>query len=612
MDATLSGLDAAQHAAVVDPARPLAIIAAAGSGKTTVLTRRIAYRVRQGDAEAAHVLALTFTRDAAAELRRRLRQFSLGAPIEAGTFHAVALRLMSDRALARNDAPPRIAQDRARIVSEVLRALNIRVPTAAAIADIDWARARRVAPEAYDAAARAARRRSSIPPGRMVDVWAEYRAVKRRRGVVDFDDLLEGVLEAVQDPEFARIVQWRFRHFFVDEVQDLNPLQHAVLESWRAGRSDLCVVGDPRQAIYGWNGSDPTLLEHIETTYPGITVVSLRSNYRCSPQILDAGRHVLAEREIGDDSRSERPDGPAVAVWACRDEQHEAESIARVATSHTYDGRVAVLARTNEQLAPIAAQLRAHGVHVHTGVRRSELALALDEAARLLQRDELAAWAEVHAADSSAPRRQIAQLADRYLSSHADGTFRQWAEGHIDLEHMYDHGDAVTVTTFHAAKGREWDTVVLAGVERGLVPHTGASSRAQLDEEARLLYVAITRARARLVVTSCEQRRRRPSAESPWLEAIRRAGRAHVAAPPPAELVRRPRAPDPRTPWFEWRAAIARGSGISPETVCADHVVHSLGDDPPRTLDDLARRLGVTTSAARRLRPPPIPLRDRD
>ena len=266
----LHGLDAEQRAAVTTLASPLAIVAAAGSGKTTVLTRRIAYRSAHGTATPQHVLALTFTREAAAELKRRLRRLDIREPIEAGTFHGVALRLLRDRALAANHAPPHVANDRLRLAREVASELKLQVEPYGALADLDWAKARMVTPDRYEGAIRITRRRTSLPPARFADFAAAYERLKRRRGVVDFDDLLTHTIEALRtDRPWAEGVHWRYRHFFVDEVQDLNPLQHAMLEALRAGRPDLCLVGDPRQAIYGWNGADPTTLARGRGATPG-------------------------------------------------------------------------------------------------------------------------------------------------------------------------------------------------------------------------------------------------------------------------------------------------------------------------------------------------------
>ncbi|HEY5423953.1 MAG TPA: ATP-dependent helicase, partial [Ilumatobacteraceae bacterium] len=286
-DRLLTGLDADQRRAVESTAGPLAIVAAAGSGKTTVLTRRIAHRLERGDAEPRHVVALTFTRDAAGELRRRLRRLDIREPIEAGTFHSISLRLLRDRALTRNESMPSVAPDRLRLVRECLTELRLGIEPYPAMADIDWASARRIAPADYERQSRQARRRGVVPPSRFEELAAAYARLKRRRGVVDFDDLLALNLRAMEtDEAFRSLVRWRFRHFFVDETQDLNPLQHALLEQWRGGRPDICLVGDPRQAIYGWNGADHTTMTEVERVYPGVTVIGLTTNYRCSPQVV--------------------------------------------------------------------------------------------------------------------------------------------------------------------------------------------------------------------------------------------------------------------------------------------------------------------------------------
>ena len=329
-DQLLRGLDAQQRVAVLSDAAPLAIVAAAGSGKTTVLTRRIARRIADGSADPAHVLALTFTREAASELRRRLRRLGVPARIETGTFHAVALRLLSDRAASGDRPPPVIAPDRQRLMREVLTETRRRVEPTAALADIDWARARLVDPLRFGEATRRARRRPALDPSGFAEVSTRFQALKRRRGVVDFDDLLVELLESMRrDPLFADVVRWRFRHLFVDEAQDMNPLQFEVLTQIRGDRSDICLVGDPRQAIYGWNGADPTLLAQVEEHLPRVTVVSLTGNHRCTPQIVGVGAAALRAAAIDDDTSSRRGDGPAVAFVACGDDRDEAAVVAQ-------------------------------------------------------------------------------------------------------------------------------------------------------------------------------------------------------------------------------------------------------------------------------------------
>ena len=398
----LAGLDPQQALAVTTDAAPLAVIAAAGSGKTTVLTRRIAHRVAGGTADAARVLALTFTRDAAGELRRRLRHLAIEQPVEAGTFHSVALRLLTDRALAANTPPPQVAPDRLRLVRECITELRLGLAPAGALADIDWARARLVPAEGYGAACRLARRRSAVVADRFAELADAYERLKRRRGVIDFDDLLAQVVQAMRtDEQWGDALRWRYRHFFVDEVQDLNPLQHAMLEALRGGRADLCLVGDPRQAIYAWNGAEPRLLTEVEQTYPGITIVRLGSNYRCTPQVVRAGAAVLAAAGQSDDTRSERPEGTAVAVHRFADAAAEAKAIAThvrglVASRSAAD--VAVLARTNEQLSLIERALATAGVAAERATGRSALDRTL-AATHRMSRERLAEWVEAVFAD---------------------------------------------------------------------------------------------------------------------------------------------------------------------------------------------------------------------
>lgn len=610
LDRLLAGLDAHQRRAVVTDAHPLAIVATAGSGKTMVLTRRIAYRIHRGDADPRHVVALTFTREAAAELRRRLRRLDISESIEAGTFHSIALRLLRDRAMTRNAPMPVVAPDRQRLIRECLNELHIEIDPYPAMADIDWARARRIAPEDYEREARAGRRRGAVPPRRFADLVAAYERIKRHRGVVDFDDLLEQNLRAVEtDKAFRELVHWRFRHLFVDEAQDLNPLQHALLEAWRGGRADICLVGDPRQAIYGWNGADHTTLTEVERLYPGVTVVSLATNYRSSPQVVNAGAAALEASGQRDDASSNRPDGPPPAIESYATVEAEAGAIARTvraALDVHAPASVAVLARTNDQLGPIAAALGTLGIATERAAGRSPLEQALSEVYRLGSREALALWADEQFALQDPLRRRIAEEIDRFLSSHEPGGLRSWVDARDPFDDLDDDNGqgAVSLLTFHGAKGREWPVVIVAGVEDGLIPHSSALSPAQRAEEARLLYVAITRSIDRLVLTRSESRNGSPARPSPWLEAVAQSIADQQPVAPPPDLPRR-KVVDPLADLKAWRTQVARGAGISEVAICNDTVLRSLLERPPATTAELAERLGITPLAAERLRPLP-------
>jgi ATP-dependent DNA helicase UvrD/PcrA len=609
-DRLLVGLDADQRRAVESDAAPLAIVASAGSGKTTVLTRRIAHRIESGQAEPRHIAALTFTRDAAGELRRRLRRLDIHESIEAGTFHSIALRLLRDRALTRNESMPSLAPDRTRLVRECLKELRLELDAYPAMTDIDWARARRIEPADYERQSRAARRRGVVPPGRFVDLAAAYERLKRRRGVVDFDDLLDLNLRAIEtDEAFRSLVHWRFRHFFVDEAQDLNPLQHALLEAWRGGRPDICLVGDPRQAIYGWNGSDHTTMTEVERVYPGVTVISLKTNYRCSPQVVSAGAAALSASGQVDDTASNRADGTPLRIESYPTIEAEAAAITafvRAALQRHSSSGIAVLARTNEQLVPIENALASSEIPTQRAIGRSPLELALGDAYRTTSREALAVWADEQFAHHDPIRRRVAEEVDRFLTSQEPGGFRSWVDSRTpfdDLDIETDDG-AVSLLTFHGAKGREWPLVIVAGAEDGLIPHSSALSAAQQAEEARLFYVAITRAVDQLIITRSESRRGATTRPSPWLEAVESTiADDRPVAPPPRAATRS--SADPLAELKAWRRQIARGAAVGELTICSDTVLRSLLERPPTSTDELAARLGLTPIAAAQLRPLP-------
>ena len=298
-EALLEGLDDAQRAAVTSTAMPLVVLAPAGSGKTRVLTRRIAYRVATGSADPRHVLALTFTRKAAGELderlaparaagrrhHRHLPRRRLGAPSAPGgpTSGAAPLALLDRKGRLLHGAGAvgaRQGQAHRRPASWPPRSSGPRPgwsrPTTT------WTRS--PAPDASPASG----------PSVVAEVYAAYEHRKRRGGLVDFDDLLALVARALEEDEaFAAAQRWRFRHLFVDELQDVNPLQFRLLQAWRGDRYDVTAVGDPQQAIYGWNGADAGFLLDIHRWWPPAEVIELTRSYRSTPEILDGAAAVL-------------------------------------------------------------------------------------------------------------------------------------------------------------------------------------------------------------------------------------------------------------------------------------------------------------------------------
>lgn len=612
-DRLIDGLDAAQRAAVTTPSPLLAVIAGAGSGKTSVLTRRVAHRIATGRADTQHTMVLTFTRQAASELRRRLHALGLRERIAAGTFHAMALGMLRQHWADRGRPTPAIVGDRARLVAEVLgrRAAG---RAGELVGEIDWARARLVDPGRYPTAARAARRRTSLAPDVVAQVYADYEQLKRRRGLVDLDDLLSLLLTAAaDDPVFRGALAWRVRHLYVDEAQDLNPLQAEVLELWRDGRDDLTLVGDPAQAIYGFNGADPSLLLHVGERFAGIEILRLDTNYRCTPEIVDAARHVLSRVAEPPPVRSARPEGASVSVLRYADEAAEAVGIAAlVGTLRPPGGRwssIAVLARTNAQLPPVLTELERRGIPARLGSRRLPpgLADAVAEAVSRSSAQALAAWAHdvldtpADAHDDAVDRRRVAHAVLEFLDSvGGDGrAFAAWVRTATPFTD--EHDDAVELCTFHSAKGREWARVVVCGLDDGLVPHGSAISAEQRAEEARLAYVALTRAADQLVITGADLRNGRPTRPSPYLDGLPEP--APVASPPRSNG--RASSPAPIDPVLHalrtWRASAARAGGIAPHLVLDDSTLTAIATRRPTTVDELAKVPGVGPMMANRI-----------
>ena len=606
-DLLLADLDADQRHAVTTDSQLVAVVAGAGSGKTRVLTRRVAYRIATGSADGAHTVVLTFTPEAAGELRRRLPRLGLTDRIAAGTFHSIAQQLLRQRWIDLDQQPKTIITDRRRLVGQLMGSTDLDD----LVAEIDWATARGISADQYDNAARRADRRSPVAPGRIAEALATYRREKHQRGVLDLDDLLSQTIEAIEhDSEFAATVRWRFRHVLVDEAQDLNPLQHRLVDLFRHGRDDLFLVGDPAQAIYGFNGADPTLLVEVSDRFPGIEIVRLPVNHRSTPQIVDAAAHSLRSNDQDTDVVSARPDGPVVATRSHDDESAEAiwvaHHIARLDPTLVRGAHVAVLARTHAVLAGIRSALADAGVPVRRQVDGpgSPFTPILTEAYRLREPNRMRQWArdQFDQIDSPGdPRAEVAEAALEFLREQptGDGTsFRNWV-GTTDPFGRDLPG--VDVHTFHAGKGREWHTVHLIGCETSLVPHRSATTNAARAEEARLLYVALTRATDVLVVNWAQRRggyRRKPT---PLLDGF--VSEAPEPVAPPRELVHMPRHGKQRSieRLREWRSGVARAGGILPDAVITDQALSVIAEQRPATPDELDQFTGVGLITARRL-----------
>ena len=620
-DALIADLDADQRAAVTTESRLVAVIAGAGSGKTRVLTRRIAYRIATESADARHTLALTFTREAAGEMRRRLLRLGLRERVEAGTFHSVMLGILKQRWVDTERRPLTVVADRRRLLADTVEAGDRR-SIGAYLAEIEWASARGVDATGYASAARRAQRHPSPGIDRCATTYDAFQTLKRRRGVIDFDDVLSHTIrDLTRDPEFADTVRWRFRHLLVDEAQDLNPLQHRLVDLLRAGRDDLFLVGDPSQAIYGFNGADPTLLVDVEDRFPGVEIVRLPVNHRSTPEVVAAGVHVLTASGQPSALTSNRGEGPAVHVIEADDENDEAartaQLVVRADPNLVRTGEIAVLARTNAQLTAFAEALGRAGVAVRRSATAtgSPLQAAIRHAAALGSASRLRGWAhdvleapdssprragDANATDEPDPERRVAAAALEFLREQplGDGaTFRAW----VATTNPFDDAstDGVDLLTFHAAKGREWHTVVVTGVETSLVPHKSASTTEARAEEARLLYVAFTRATDRLVVTNAARRGGYARSPSPLISDLDLT--VSPASPPPP----RPRAQvDPLIGALRsWRDDAARRAGILPPQLCSDRDLKAIATSRPTSVDELAEATSFGAITAEKLAP---------
>ena len=542
-DAVLDALDPEQREVAAHPSGPMCVLAGAGTGKTRAITHRIAYGVLSGVYQPQRVLAVTFTARAAGEMRSRLRDLHVGG-VQARTFHAASLRqLHYFWPQAVGGAAPEVMPHKASAVAEAGARLRLRLDGPAVrdlASEIEWSKVSLLTPESYAAAVQARRREppAGLDATAMARLVAAYEEVKTERGVIDFEDvllLMVGILR--EHDEVARAVRGQYRHFVVDEYQDVNRLQQTLLELWLGEREDICVVGDPAQTIYSFTGASPEHLLGFRSRHPEARTVELVRNYRSTPQVVGLANLVLrgpgGERRSGAvELRAQRSDGPAPELVVADNEPDEAAGVAARVSALLDEGHpaseIAVLFRTNGQSEGFESALAERGIPylVRGGERffsRKEVRDALvllRGAARSdvgevplpdLVRDVLlgAGWTREPPTSGGAARERwesLAALAGLADDVHAaDPTARLPAlVSELDERASAQHAptvQGVTLASLHAAKGLEWDTVFLVGCSEGLLPITMADTPEAVEEERRLLYVGVTRARQRLVLS---------------------------------------------------------------------------------------------------------------
>jgi DNA helicase-2/ATP-dependent DNA helicase PcrA len=556
----LSALDPEQRQVAETLRGPVRVLAGAGTGKTRAITHRIAHGVLAGVYAPTEVLAVTFTTRAAGELRQRLRQ--LGAPgVQARTFHSAALRqLRYFWPHVHGTELPELTESKLGMMAAACRAIGVRTDQALLrdlASEIEWAKVSNVGPDDYARLAPGKGRAvADQTPETVARVFASYEDVKRAQGRMDMEDVLlltAGVLAT--DERVAAQVRRQYKWFVVDEFQDVSPLQSALLDLWLGGRDELCVVGDPAQTIYSFAGADAGYLRDFPKRYPGTTSIELVRNYRSTPQVVgDANRLLAGTESAGVELRSQHAAGSAVRYVGEPDEVAEARTVAdRIARLHragTPYGEMAVLFRINAQSETFEDALTDRAIpYVIRGAARFFERREVREAVTRLRGAARSGEADGHPwvtvvrdvlsgmGWTTEPPTARGQARDRWESFQAlvdqaedfatergveasVGTFvddldRRAAEQHAPT------ADGVTLATFHAAKGLEWDAVFCCGVQDGTVPITYASQEGAppgaVEEERRLLYVGMTRARKELMVSWAAARnpgqapRRQPS-----------------------------------------------------------------------------------------------------
>ena len=590
-ESVLEGLDAEQREAAATLSGPLCILAGAGTGKTRAITHRIAYGVRAGVYDPHRLLAVTFTARAAAEMRSRLT--ALGAPgVQARTFHAAALRMLQYfYPMAVGGTMPQLVDHKVRLLAEAARRLHITTDRASLrdlAGEVEWAKVSTLTPESYLEAVGSVEGASRPAPGGVdhptfAKLYQSYEDVKLDRHLIDFEDVLlltAGILE--DDERVAAQVRQQYRHFVVDEYQDVSPLQQRLLDLWLGGREELCVVGDAAQTIYSFTGARPDYLLGFTRRHPQAKVVKLVRDYRSTPEVVQLANGLLADRTrqqaqleqqaVGSQFRergaqpagktaplradnvgaeetaphwpeplqliSQRHHGPVPQVTEYDDDGAEALGIAeQIRRLHQEEGvplsEVAVLYRTNGQSqafeealaqAGLAYQLR--GSERFFSRREVREALAALRTSSLVDSQEETVPEAVRAVLSSigwkgeAPQTTgavrerweslaaLVSLADQLAGEHRELTLKTFIS-ELDRRSAEQHAptvEGVTLASLHSAKGLEWDSVFLAGLSEGLMPITFAKTQREIDEERRLLYVGITRARKHLQLSSASSR----------------------------------------------------------------------------------------------------------
>ena len=545
-DQILNGLDPDQLAVVTAIRGPVCVIAGAGTGKTRVITNRIAYAINAGVTDPTKVLALTFTARAAGEMRARLR--TLGVPnVAARTFHSAALKqLLYFWPYSFGGQFPKLLTTKSSFISQAIERAEIAMPAQAAslrelASEIEWAKVLEISPDTYQEAAIAASRSVRLPNSKsgpenleiVAKVYEAYESLKKQERALDFEDILlltVGMLE--EDRGVRERVRDQYRFFTVDEYQDVSPLQQRLLNLWLGNREEICVVGDAAQTIYSFAGATSNFLLTFKTRFPNAQTFRLSRGYRSTPEIINTANQILRSANLNSDhgnelsSANSHGDKPLINGFNTSGDEiaFVVGAVVKNISTGVDSSDIAILARTNAQLdqiksalnnAKVASQIRSgerffDRVDVRDAMRVIRSASVLPPEGGDWYEDLVSVLRPFGDADYVNGFLRLARemkegsieldSADLESSSNAKTSMRTFLR---ELEDRAEQNNpptlpGVTLSTLHSAKGLEWNHLYLIGVSDGLLPMSNSND---LNEERRLFYVGVTRAKQNIQIT---------------------------------------------------------------------------------------------------------------
>ncbi|MEW6936533.1 ATP-dependent DNA helicase UvrD2 [Trueperella pyogenes] len=635
----LEHLDPRQREVAQNVAGPMAVLAGAGTGKTRAITYRIAYAVQSGQHAPGNILAVTFTHRAASEMRSRLRD--LGVPtVQARTFHSAALRqLRYFWPNAIGGRVPEIKESKVNLVASAAARLGMNVDKVSVrdmASEVEWSKVSLIAPSEYEAAATAQSRPevAGNSHAEMAALIRTYEEVKAERAVIDFEDVIIILIGIMRDrPDIAQAIRKQYKHFVVDEYQDVSPMQHRLLQLWLGDRRDLCVVGDVSQTIYSFTGASACYLENFTTEFKNARTVKLNRDYRSTPQIVELANCVIepdrsmASVKLVSALNSGRP----VSYSMYTDDADEAANVV---------GQIISLREKGVNLSDIAIlyRMNAQSQEFETALSQAGVPFEMKGSERFFRRREVKdAMVALRAATHGSVDKDLPQIVEdtlfamgwrpnapeagaakeRWESLHALVTLAQdmWDKRAAsltqfvnELEERAELGNepatnAVTLSSLHAAKGLEWGVVFLTGMSEGLMPISHASSPAAVAEERRLLYVGITRAREELYISYAQNNQGRATRK------LTRFLAEHWPQPESRSTRSRRLSKDAKENWarenpndvalFEelrlWRLAMSQKTGKPAHLVLHDVTLREIAVKKPRDLAELGRVRGIGT-----------------